>query len=338
MKINENEMLEELYPSNNVEVLSLSYSKLSSFDQDGCKALVEKTFFGNDGTKMGSLIDDLLYSNEEHISSTYFIFNGSKPTATLGTLTTIILNNFTSVPTKKEVLEIVIKNDFWKRNLDKTLQFDLPEFWGYLDAMINQKKLGKTLITTEEWVLAHDIVDTLRTHPHSKYYFDNSTNMISQYKFEYKFKGFIFRGIIDMIIIDKENKTVRFVDLKTGKNPLMQFSESFVKWRYYLQEAIYMKAFEIVKREFKLKGYKLLPFQFLYISRSEKIPFIFTVTEKWHKAALNGFKTKVSGYKFKGLYELIELVRWHINNNEFTYPKEIVEANGNMDIDDSWIV
>ena len=111
-----------------------------------------------------------------------------------------------------------------------------------------------------------------------------------------------------------------------------------MKWRYYLQEAVYTIAIKkLVKEREDLKGYKVLPFQFLYISRFEKVPLLYTVSEKWHKAALNGFTT-TSGYKYRGLNELIDSIKWHWKNKIFDTPKEIHTNSGQLTIEDDFIV
>ena len=98
-----------------------------------------------------------------------------------------------------------------------------------------------------------------------------------------------------------------------------------------------MKSFNFICEKFNLKGYKLLPFKFLYISRGEKIPLTFTVTNKWHKAAIDGFKTN-DGYVYRGLDEILEEVTWHYDNNEFELPKFMKEANGNINLNDNFII
>jgi cyanate lyase len=151
-----------------------------------------------------------------------------------------------------------------------------------------------------------------------------------------EYKGFILRGIIDKILIDHKAKTIRFIDLKTGQGPVDEFISSFIKWRYYLQSAIYTLAYSEVCKILGLKDYKFLPFQFLYIGRSERIPLLFTVSKLWHKASIYGFTTK-AGYKYKGLNELLEEVRWHVDNKVFDVTKKVHESNGSVLLEDSFI-
>jgi hypothetical protein len=80
----------------------------------------------------------------------------------------------------------------------------------------------------------------------------------------------------------------------------------------------------------------VLPFQFLYISRYEKIPLLYTVSQKWHDAALKGFYTQ-SGYKYRGLDEIIDDISWHWKNQKFDFSREIYEQNGSLTLNDDFI-
>lgn len=329
--------LKELFGSNEIMTMPLSYSRISDFDRNGSKALLQKSFIENDGAKIGSITDDLLF-NENNFHKIYYRYDGSKPTATHGKLADIILKNYKSVPNKEELFKIVKKNKFWTNIVDENVLSNKvldPDFISYINAQYMSKT--KTLITTEEWMLGNELRDILLIHDNSKHIFKGECELHSQVEFKFVYKGFTLRGVIDIVLIDHENKTIRMIDLKTGSNSLLEFMNSFIKWRYFLQEAVYMKSAKTVQNNLKIKNYKLLPFQFLYISRYEKIPFIFEIGSKWHNAALNGFKT-TNNYEYKGLNALLDEIKWHLNNKVFDLPKEIYEANGFMELKDDFII
>lgn len=335
-----NEEMEELFGSNDVMEKSLSYSRISDFDRNGCRALTERTFVGGDGVKIGGLTDDLItdYVTKSNIlKENYFIFNGDKPTAMLGKLADIILDNYKKIPSKKEILKIINDNNFWTniKNPDILISkiYD-SDLLSYLNAMYISKE--KTLITTKELMLAEELRDTIIMHNNTKFLFDNKFELVVQKKFEFIYKNFKLRGILDFILIDHKKKEVEFIDLKTGKNSLLDFKTSYIKWRYYLQECIYKKAFEQIMIDLNLKGYSLKTFKFLYIGRYEKIPFLFEIPSKWSEAALKGFTT-MQGFTYRGLDELLEEIRWHLTNRIFDLPREIYESNGAMILDDSFI-
>ena len=329
--------LSSLFDIGKVSELALSYSRLSDFDRNGVKALTKpyREDLTGDGIKIGSLVDDLLL-NQKNFKKLYYIFDGTKPTATLGKLCDIIVKNYKKIPSINTILKIAQDNSFWiKWSPEKVKEtIDIPDFWNYLKAeFISNKKM---VITTDELNLAKNLVKVLRDHEYSRHIFKNDLEHFNQFKFNIEYNGFILRGIIDKLVIDHKAKTVQIIDLKTGKGLVAEFLSSLLKWRYYLQSAVYTNAFEKICEVLKLKGYVLLPFSFLYISRFEQIPLVFTMTQKWHDASIHGFTTN-SGYRYRGLNELLDEVRWHIKNNVFDTTRLIYESKGIIQLDDSFI-
>lgn len=330
----EYDRIDELFGSNDGIDLALSFSRISDYDRNGPKALDKKTFVDNYGAKIGSIVDDWLF-NREKFDDLYFVFNGNKPTATLGKLVDIILENYTEIPNEDTVFEIIETNGFWKRSKPETVKgyFDVPEFWDYLTAMFKGRE--QTLITTDEMALSQELAHILKTHQYSKRFFETKGISIPQYKFTYKYKDCTIRGILDLIKIDHEKQTVEFIDLKTGAGNGDEFIASFIKYRYYFQAALYLKVFRYIMEEMGLVGYTLLPFKFLYIGRKEKVPFVYEVSEKWIDAAFAGFTTQ-GGYDYKGIDELMEEIKWHWQNKVFNMPKEVYENNGQVSIKDNF--
>jgi hypothetical protein len=328
--------LDELYAINQVSDFALSYSRLSDFDRNGAKALnKQRSELTGLGVRIGSLVDDLLL-NKDNFDDIYYIFDGSKPTATLGKLCDIITKNYKQPPNKKSLLKLANKNGFWlKWSNEKVMEaIDTPDFWGYLKSFYASR--NKTLVTTADIEKAESLVNILRTHEYSSPVINSKLEHHNQFKFNIKYQGFVLRGIIDKVLIDHENQTVRMIDLKTGQGTADEFVSSFIKWRYYLQAAIYVLSFTTLCETLGLVGYTLLPFQFLYIGRSERLPLLFTFTNTWHKAAINGFTTN-SGWKYRGLNELLAEVHWHLDNKVFDTTRKVHEAKGSVLLDDSFI-
>lgn len=317
--------------------LILSYSKISDFDKNGPKALIEKSIPDNQqALRMGSLVDDLLFS-KKNFDSKYYVSDYNEPTATLGVLCKIILENYRTLPTIEEVFNIIQKNKLWSniKNIEILQKnFDTEEFWNYLEDKFNGGE--KIVLTSNEKLRADEIVSILLNHNFSKSIFDENLEHVYQYKFKIKIKEFKCRGILDIISIDHKNKKVFFKDLKTGAGPSNEFLSSYIKWRYYLQESIYCLAFEEICKDLNLKGYTLEPFEFIYISLKEKIPVSFVVSKKWHDAALQGFQTN-GGYKYKGLYTLVDEIYFHWKNKVYDVSKEIYDQKGKIELESSFI-
>ena len=302
--------------NNNEEIdLTLSYSRLSDFDRNGPQALIRKSDVENKGIKHGSIVNDLLVeklTGEPLFSNRYYIYAENKPTAMLGQLCDIILNNYDKIPSLHDVLKIVKNNAFWNNiTKEETLiaKFNTNEFWEYLKIQFKIK--DKLVITFNEHLSAKNTVNTLLSHEYSKDIFYNDFENYHELPFEIEYKGFKFKGILDIFQIDHKNKKVYMIDLKTGSGKSETFLKSFV-------------------------DYTLENFKFLFIGKSENIPIIFEFTEKWNQAAIKGFKTK-SGYFYTGIDENLEKVYYHWKHNKYDFSKDVYEQNGCLILDDNFI-
>ena len=327
--------------NNNEEIdLTLSYSRLSDFDRNGPQALIRKSDVENKGIKHGSIVNDLLVeklTGEPLFSNRYYIYDENKPTATLGTLCDIVLNNYDSLPKLDVILKIVKNNGFWSGvKVEETLiaKFNTNEFWEYLKIQFKIK--DKLVITFNEHLSAKNTVNTLLSHEYSKNIFYNDFENYHELPFEIEYKNFKFKGILDIFQIDHKNKKVHMIDLKTGSGKSETFLKSFIDYRYYYQGAIYKMAFEYFCNKFNLVDYTLENFKFLFIGKSENIPIIFEFTEKWNQAAIKGFKTK-SGYFYTGIDENLEKIYYHWKHNKYDFSKDVYEQNGCLILNDNFI-
>jgi len=340
MKEIQNSKLAQLLDNEEEIDLKLSYSRISDFDRNGPKALVRPSNPDGDGLRFGSLTDDLLLdklTGGNHFKNIYHIYEDNKPKATLGTLCDIILENYDKIPNKETILKIISNNAFWGRTKDESkiiAEFDKKEFWDYLN--IKFKIKDKIVVTQKDYDDALECVNLLLNHKHTSHLFNNSFINYYQFKFEFQYKGFTLRGIIDKLSIDTKNKILHIEDIKTSSYKASQFMKSFLEYRYDFQEAVYTLAFDEICRMLKLENYTLAPFKFILISRGEKVPHVFEISEKWHQAALNGFRTK-SGYKYKGLNENLDLIYYHWKNKVYDFSKEVYEQNGNLILNDDFI-
>jgi hypothetical protein len=269
--MNDDKLLDELFGTNETSIdIPLSYSRISDFSKNGPVALIRRTEEDTASLRIGSITDDLLNDNFK-LEDKYYIFDGNKPTATLGNLADIITKNYNDIPDDKTILEIIDNNNYWKRSKDETKLETIQDsdFKNYLRAFYESRE--KIVLSTNDYMIGKDLADTIRIHEFSKHIFSSYYERYTQFKFEITYKKVKLRGILDFILINHKDKTVSMIDLKTGKDDCLYFMNNFIKYKYYLQESIYTKAFDFICKKLNLKGYKLLPFKFLYISRYEKI-------------------------------------------------------------------
>lgn len=335
MKLNDVDLDDNL-----VKDLRLSFSRISDFDRNGPKALVERENITANYLDFGNLVDDMTHPNFDINDSNYHIFQGVKPTASLEKLC-VKLMEFIKTPddfyllNDEFILAKIKELKLWTnvKKRESILAKFTPDARRYITETIFAG--DKIIITPALVVEAEEYVAALRTHKHTIDFY--AKHLLYQVEILFRYKNFNIKSILDYVQVDHKNKTVQGIDLKSGSKPVSEFISNFIKYRYYQQGNIYQKALEsYVNQNKALKGYKVLPFKFLYCGRYEKLPTFLTVSDKWLQAAELGFTTKV-GYEYKGLVELVDRIEWHWRNNEFNMSKELSQSDGNIIIDDEII-
>lgn len=322
--------------NNLITDLRLSFSRVSEFDRNGPRSLIDREKISGEFLDFGSLVDDMLQP-DFNITDKYYVFDGEKPTAMLGTLCDYFVEHLDKIKydnLNKFILDSIKQLELWKttKDDDKLLSKYTEEAHEYVVAMIESK--NKTLVTNLLVQEAEEMVALLKTHEFSRDFFKQ--DLLHQVEVNFEFSNFRFLSILDYIKIDHVNKTIRGIDLKTGSKPVSEFLSNFIKYRYYLQGIIYQMALRTYMKQNDIEHYDLLPFQFLYCGRYEKIPTTLEFGKKWETGALNGFTTS-SGYKYRGLHELVDSIEWHWRNEVFNMSKEQYENNGLIQINDEFI-
>lgn len=202
---------------------------------------------------------------------------------------------------------------------------------------INNQK--KQLLTNAQHNLIQNIADSLINNEFTKKYFQNTTGtsieIHTQLEIYWEIKDEKAKSKLDFIFIDHENKTIQPIDLKTTGKPVSQFKLAVLNYRYDLQACFYsMGLYWLINKSnddywSNLKHYKILPFKF--IVESTKVigmPLIFVCSDSMLQKALEGFYYQNRYYK--GINELIDDYKWHRDNNNWTYSRDIIEKEGEV--------
>ncbi len=329
-----------------------SYSMLSSISQHGVDVVHGvKT---NMSFKFGSLVDMMCF--EPHRVDDLF-YKGSSvkpPTTNVKNICDLILQgidkpigqiaNGVSAIGRRKKKKITNKlSDYRKEILDSAIQLKIYKNYSEdktFNTVVNAGKeyfkdrltsRGKILIKPEMWKLASITAATLITHPYTAKYFAQNVpgvEIIYQYKFDTKVRGYRCKGMLDCLIVNHDAKVIIPVDLKTGEAPCKDFPKLYTSHKYYIQGALYKEALRaIVDVDFDLSGYIVKDFQFIYISKlNPGKPMIFVATDDMHNIALSGFKDRY-GNNHEGVLELLEKYYYAKNNNS-DYDEDIVFTKG----------
>lgn len=332
-----------------VELVSknLSYSLIKSFSEEGPSVLITRTNKFTKSLDYGTKLDDFISLTKDQFNEKYLVVQNNNIKGDLFTLAQLVAKqNFKPANTEElvlmlqnKILQIISDNQLFKRmKIRESIikKFHHSEFYKFVTFCHNNP--NKIFISPEEYRKLIAAQSSLFTHKSTKKYF-NCENCEELYQVEVNFhyKGRNIKCILDKVIIDHKNKTIQGLDLKSGSPKATEFMINFFKYKYYMQGAIYEKALrEFVLTFENLEGYKIEPFKYIYIPTNDiDNSKVFILTQKWINAAWNGFTT-LSGYRYKGMNELIDEINWHIENQVFSESKDFYN-NPEIELNDDFI-
>lgn len=123
---------------------------------------------------------------------------------------------------------------------------------------------------------------------------------------------FGYKGIVDNMVVDVQNKTVCINDFKTTGKSLTNFSDSIEFWNYWLQAAMYVK----LVRQFLSKVLKdgwSIEFRFLVFDAYDQL-YAFPVTPE-----------TMAEWEIR-LKDVEKQARYHYDSKDFTLPYEYAQG------------
>ena len=139
---------------------------------------------------------------------------------------------------------------------------------------------------------------------------------------------FMMKSIFDRVVIDVANKRAMLIDLKTTGKPVSSFKQSYKKFKYHRQMALYEMG---LRWYIENEGYNIDEWTFdVYIVATQTNGYGDTAVYAPAKADLT-----------KGLADadkLLHRMKWHFDNDKWDHPVEYYENDGviiiNLDDED----
>ena len=154
------------------------------------------------------------------------------------------------------------------------------------------KSHGRQIISLEEIDVIDRIVDSLKTHPRTKDYFDRasffqntSADVYYQFPIYFEYQGKECKALLDILIVYKDESnnivSVQPIDIKTMTGPTLRFPSSFKSFRYDIQAAWYTLALESWLETQNTVMYPvIMNFKFIVESTTKPgSPVVFTMDE-----------------------------------------------------------
>lgn len=326
----------------------LSFSKLALLDRspkDFYKRYIEQEEVISDkhAVNLGSLVDCLL-TEPDNLYSIFKVVSHNEPTNLMKDYTDLFINYYKNLladtdselsDSEKQLAahESAYTHGTFKISSDKVIERFNKEAKDYAMDIVTAG--DKIIVTTEDFLKASACSTALLNNKFTKdflsHYIVGNKEKIYQLEdtFEILDNGFplTFKVKLDLVIIDHDNKTIQPLDIKTTSSSPYAFTKSMYSYRYDIQGALYS---HYIKHVFKarkgLEDYKVLDFKYIVVNVDyPKNPLIWKLSYNDNRAAFAG---KLAGYNRAGIWELINDLHWHLENDLWDYSREVYENNG----------
>lgn len=309
---------------------ALNYSYIKSFTKDP-EAKRESSLSGS-GITYGTALDCLLFDGKEEFDKQFICIAENKPTASLLTLYESVIEDVKNGIVIDVDIDYLCKKveelGLWTtiKNKEKIQQKFTSEFLFYLTHSINN--LDKVILdkdTYDNICIAANSIYTERTT--SKFFEDYE--VLTQLAFAFKDENTTYdlecKVMLDMVCIDKKNKRIIPIDLKSMSDPANQFKANVIKYSYFLQADLYTKGLYIWAKEKGYKGYIIENFQYIVVSSLNPYrPYVYKLPDiKDFIDELN----RTSPFKTKTIQEILKDYKTNLKLGNFEYPAELL-TNG----------
>lgn len=308
---------------------------------------------------LGSLVDIMLTGNEEDLKNLYHISNlANKPSDAMMSIINRVLDliklsqqdilGIVSLDKVRESLKGKELKDFPGEILQSLDEHQYSMTWK-TETRINKvlehseyfkdiyTALGKQVISIEEMIQAKDIVNSLRTNVRTSFYTDRALqeSLSEDYDFHYQvpikfsIQEVNCKALLDLVVVDKKNKTVYPIDFKTFFGYTIDFPVSTMYLRRYdIQAAWYSEA---LKHKSIFKDYAIQPFRFV-VESTKNIgkPLVFECNEELLESGRVGLpeltlENRVIRKKVLGYEPLLEIYKFY-NTNGWEEEKIVQES------------
>lgn len=289
----------------------------------------------NTGIRDGHLIDCKLLGTEEDFESQYFVGEIDKlPTPKeklfADTLMSKTIDYIDSegifqgdfIECCREVYSEIggVGNSKFETFISKFEGSEIEKYYLQL-----RKSIGKKVISYNEVESADHTVKVLRTDENTKDLFNGEG--LNQLAIVFEYEGVQFKALIDRMKINHQERKIMSFDLKTSYS-VDDFGYQYLKLCYFIQQAIYEMATLAYCQE-KYPNYEIEGFCFCVIdAKAYYRPLIWNFEFNIGENPWFGFTHR--GKNYKGIWEILEEINFHINSNEWRIKKSHLDRQGKI--------
>lgn len=317
---------------------------------------------------LGDAVDTYMTLGKEAFETEFHIGDSAKPSPLIMSMVQHVFDSFNLIEGENgidENLRFSDLSDFiesaieahayqpkWK--METKIAAVIRDGSAYFQSLI--ESMGKRVLSEEEGNTVMSIAMAFKSHPHTREYFNPSNlnvDIYYQVPIYSEVCGVASKALLDMVIIDHKEKTIRICDVKTVGDYVMKFPGHLDHRRYDIQGAWYTRHLTnlwagianspVLTKDIVAKAldYSLEPFQFLVESTTRPgTPMIFELSYELMDRGANGksplrvegrdksneigfFETK----SWDGYMQAINEYKWY-EENGWEIDRKIIESRG----------
>lgn len=265
---------------------ALSQSTLGTYEREGfnnLKHLFDKK--ESSSLTFGSCVDSILTGGIDEFNERFKVIDTNLKPEVMATCKTLAeryaYEDFNQIPV--EIVSFVAKEcGFWPADKwsDEARYKGLLKAGNVTEYYADARQVDKVIISSEMYNDVLACVNALRTNTSTAGLFADNDELspIRRY-YQLKFKGIHnnvrYRGMLDLVIVDYEDKIVYPYDLKTSSSPEWDFEHSFLKWGYSIQARLYWRLLKAnMMNDFYFKDFKLADYKFIVVNKATLTPLV----------------------------------------------------------------
>lgn len=233
---------------------------------------------------------------------------------------TLLLEEF-----QKEILTDLSNSNLYQtlktdqQRLDKILTDQNKNYFEFL-----KTKQNKALVDPIIYANCIETVAMLKSNPDvrallylDKEVSDNHITVFNELPLKHNVNNlpFGYKGILDNVVIDTESKTIFINDLKTTGKGLLDFPDTVKYYKYWIQASMYYHLVyeEYIKPMTDVEDWNIV-ITFIVVDKYNQI-YPFQVSKESLEVWLKDFD------------KIIDIVKYHYENKDFTLPYELAVGN-----------
>lgn len=285
---------EETYRADN----ALSYSTLARYEREGFNNL-DKLFdkISTPSLTFGSAIDSIITGGQKEFDSRFIVADFPIIPESIISIVKALFDLYCDIYTSLEAIPdneiITIANNFnYQSNWKPETRAKVIKEKGAVYYTLLYLSQGKTILDTNTYNEVQKAVTALKESDSTKEYFAENNpfdniERLYQLKFKHTFEGIEYRGMMDLIIVDHNNKKIIPVDLKTSSKPEWDFYKSFIEWKYSIQAMLYWRLLRAnMDEDDYFKNFKLCNYRFIVVNKKTLTPLVWEYTDTKAKGTL----------------------------------------------------